>query len=79
MDDDHNQSGHPTRRNNDVNLLYQAEHELTGEDAVTVIGICISLLVMLIGALVCIVCCRHLTLLLQIWLHLLTSSSNSVA
>lgn len=73
MDDDHNQSGHPTRRNNDVNLLYQAEHELTGENAVTVMGICISLLVTLIGALVCIVCFRLLMLLSQTRLHLLTS------
>ena len=51
----------------------QARRMFTGHDAATVIGICVSLLVMLTGALVCIVCLDLLTMSSQFWLHLQTS------
>jgi len=46
--------------------LPQGVRMFTGDDAATVIGICVSLLVMLAGALVCIVCLDLLTISLQI-------------
>jgi hypothetical protein len=73
MLDDHNRCGHHKRRCNDGAPLPQFKCSLTCDDAATVIGIFVSLLVMLIGALVCIVCFGLLMVLLHIGLHLLTS------
>jgi hypothetical protein len=69
MDENHEQSGHHKRRDNDCDPL----HRPTCSDDATVIGICVSPLVVLTGALVGIVCFDLLMALLHIRLHLQTS------
>lgn len=73
MDDDQDRSGHHKRRNNDGDALHRPASKLTSDDDATVIGICVCLLVMLTGALVCIVCFDLLMVLLHIGFHLQTS------
>jgi hypothetical protein len=73
MVDDHDHCGHHKRRCNGGASLPRSRCRLTCDDVATVIGICVSLLVMLAGALVCIVCFGLLMVLLHIGLHLLTS------
>jgi hypothetical protein len=73
MDDDQVQCGHHKCRDNDGCSLHRPRPKLTADDAFTVIGICVSLLVMLAGALVCFVCFGLLMVLLHIWLHVPTS------
>ena len=73
MVDDHSHCGHNNRRCNHGRSLHWPRCRLTCDDVASVIGICVSLLVMLAGALVCIVCFGLLMVLLHIGLHLLTS------
>jgi hypothetical protein len=73
MVDDHNYCGHQNRRCNHGRSFHRPRYWLTCDDVATMIGICVSLLVMLTGALVCIVCFGLLMVLLHIGLHFLTS------
>jgi hypothetical protein len=73
MVDDHNCCGHQDRRCNHGRSLHRPGYCLTYDDVATVIGICVNLLVMLTGAIVCIVCFGLLMVLLHIGLHFLTS------
>ena len=73
MDDDQDQGADHKRRDDDGVSRHQPARRLTSDDVATVIGICVNLLVMLIGALVCIVCFDLLMLLLRIGLHLQAS------
>jgi len=73
MADDHNYCGHHDRRCNHGRSLHRPGYWLTRDDVATVIGICVNLLVMLTGAIVCIVCFGLLMVLLHIGLHFLTS------
>ena len=72
MVDDHNHCGRRNRRCNHGRPLRWPKCRLTYA-AASVIGICVSLLVMLAGALVCIVCFGLLMVLLHIGLYLQTS------
>jgi hypothetical protein len=73
MVDDHNDCGHHKRRDKHGRSLHRPGYWLTCDDVATMIGICVSLLVMLTGALVWIVCFGLLMVLLHIGLHFLTS------
>jgi hypothetical protein len=73
MDDDQGRGADYVCRNNDGDSRHRPRCKLTSDDVATVIGICVSLLVMLTGALVCIVCFGLLMMLLHIGLHLQTS------
>ena len=57
------------RRGNDGDSLHRAASTLTSDDAATVIGICVSLLAVLTGALVCIACIGLLIALSRGGLH----------
>ena len=69
MQGDHYQSGYHKRRDNDGDSLYRPKCKLTADDAGTVIGLCVSFLVMLTGALVYIVIFGLLMAQVQFWLH----------
>ena len=56
-----------------IELNHRAEQTLTADDVATVIEIRVSLLVMLTGALACIVCFNLFKALVQLWLHSQTS------
>jgi len=73
MDDDQDRRADHNRRDNDGDSLYRPTCMLTSDDVATVMGICVNLLVMLTGGLVCIVCFGLLMMLMHIGLHLLTS------
>ena len=73
MDGDQDRGADQKRRVNDGDSPNRPTGVLNSDDAVTAIGICVNLLVMLIGALVCIVCFDLLMLLLRIGLHLQAS------
>jgi hypothetical protein len=73
MVDDHNYCGLHNRRCNHGCSLHRPRCRLTCDDVTTVIGLCVSLLAMLTGALVCIACFGLLMVLMHIGLHLLTS------
>jgi hypothetical protein len=73
MVDDHNHYGLQNRRCNHGRSLHRPRWMLTSDDVATVIGICVSLLIMLAGALVCIACFGLLMVLMHIGLQLLTS------
>ena len=72
MEDDQDRGADHKRRDNGGDSLHRPTCKLTSNDAATVIGICVSLLVMLTGALVCIVC-FGLLMVLHIWHHVQTS------
>ncbi len=55
-----------------MDLKDRTQDTLTADDASAVIGVCVSLLVILIGALACVVCFDLLVVLLHIELHLQT-------
>jgi hypothetical protein len=55
-----------------MELNERAGRILNGDDGATVIGICVSLLIMSAGALVCIVSFDLLKALVQLWLYLQT-------
>jgi hypothetical protein len=63
MDDDQDRGADHKRRDNGGDSLYRTTYKLTSDDA-TVIGICVNLPVILMGALVCIVCFGLLIVLL---------------
>jgi hypothetical protein len=73
VDDDQDRGADHKRRDKDGDSLHRGRFILTSDDAATVIGICVNLLVMLTGALICIVCFGLLMVLLHIGLHLQTS------
>ena len=52
-----------------MELNHRAERTPTADDAATMIGICVSLLIMLTGAIACIVCFNLFKSLVQLWLH----------
>jgi hypothetical protein len=52
-----------------MELNVRAGRTLTGDDDATVIGICVSLLIMLAGALACIVSFDLLKALVQLWFY----------
>ena len=58
------------RKNRDLmELNHRAERTPTADDAVTVIGVSVSLLVMLTGAIAYIVCFNLFKSLVHLWLH----------
>jgi hypothetical protein len=69
MEDDHYQRGHHKRGDNDGESLQRPRSKLTGDDASTVIGLCVSFLVMLTGALVYIVGFGLLMAMVHFWLY----------
>jgi len=71
MDDDRGRGAGHKRRDDDSQ--HRPTCKLTSDDIATVIGTCVSLLVMLASALVCIVCFGLLMVLLHMWLHVQTS------
>jgi hypothetical protein len=73
MDDDQGRGAGHKRRDNDGDSLHRPTCKLTSDDVAAVIGTCVSLLVMLASALVCIVCFGLLMVLLHMWLHVQTS------
>jgi hypothetical protein len=73
MDDDQDRGADHKPRDSDCDSPYRSTCTLTSDDGATVIGICVSLLAMIAGALVCIVCFGLLMVLLHICLHLQTS------
>jgi hypothetical protein len=73
MDDDQDRGADRKRQGNDGDSLHRPTCKLTSDDVATVIGTCVSLLVMLAGAFICIVCFGLLMVLLHIGLHLQTS------
>ena len=73
MDDDQGRGADHERQDNDSDSRHRPRCKLTSDDVATVIGICVSLLVMLTGALLCIVCFGVLMMLLHFGLHLQTS------
>jgi len=56
MDENHEQSGHHKRRDDDGGSLRRPRSKLDGDDAATGVGICVSLMTFLAGALVYILC-----------------------
>lgn len=50
-------------RSNDGGSLHRAASTITGDDAATLVGICVSLLVLITGALVFVFCIELLTVL----------------
>ena len=72
MDDDQDRGADHKRRDNNSDSLHRPTCKLTSDDDATVVGICVSLLVMLTGALVCTIC-FDLLMVLRIWLHVQTS------
>jgi hypothetical protein len=73
MDDDQDRGADHKRRDNDCDSLHRPKCKLTSDDDATVIGICVCLLAVLAGALVCTVSFGLLMVLLHIWLHVQTS------
>jgi hypothetical protein len=74
MDDDQDRGADHKRPDNDGDSLHRPACKPTSDDAATVIGVCVSLLAMLVGALVCIASFGLLmVVLLHIGLHLQTS------
>lgn len=72
MDYSRDRGGHHKRRDNDGDALHRRRRKLDTDDASTVVGICVSFLVMTTGVLVSIVCVDLLTELLHIGLRLQT-------
>jgi hypothetical protein len=73
VDDDQDRGADHKRRDNDGDSPHRPICKLTSDAAATVIGICVSLLVMLTGAFLFIVCFGLLMVLLHIWIHVQTS------
>ena len=69
MEDHHDQSGHHKRRDHDSDSLHQPRCTLTADDASTVIGLCVSFLVMLAGVLAYIIGFGLLMALVHLWLY----------
>jgi hypothetical protein len=69
MVDDHNECGHHNHRCNRGRSSHRSGCKLTGDDAATMIGICVGLLAVVTGALVFIVCFKLLTVLAGEWLQ----------
>jgi hypothetical protein len=71
MDADHDQSEH--HRCGDPDSLCRRKYPLTLDDVSALIGLCVSLLVILIGVVVYVVCFRLLLTLAHVWFHRWTS------
>jgi hypothetical protein len=58
-----NRGADPQAPSNDVDSLHREAFALTSDDAATVIGICVSLLALVTGALALVICFELLTVL----------------